>query len=68
MINIMDIGLFKARKPMHLGIILLVHIPVNVILNLILMGPLKHGGLALATSISAIFNLILLIHFIYFLI
>ena len=26
------------------------------------MGPLKHGGLALATSIAAIFNLALLIH------
>ena len=26
------------------------------------MGPLKHGGLALATSIAALFNVILLIH------
>jgi putative peptidoglycan lipid II flippase len=26
------------------------------------MGPLKHGGLALATSIAAIFNVVLLIH------
>ncbi len=29
----------------------------NIILNLILMGPLKHAGLALATSLSAIINL-----------
>ena len=36
---------------------------VNIILNLILMGPLKHGGLALATSIAALFNVVLLIHF-----
>jgi putative peptidoglycan lipid II flippase len=35
----------------------------NIILNLILMGPLKHGGLALATSISALLNVVLLIHF-----
>lgn len=36
---------------------------INIILNLILMGPLKHGGLALATSISALVNVTLLIHF-----
>lgn len=30
---------------------------LNVALNLALMGPLKHGGLALATSISSIVNL-----------
>ena len=33
---------------------------LNIILNLILMGPLNHGGLALATSISALFNVIAL--------
>ena len=33
---------------------------INVILNLILMWPLKIGGLALATSISSIFNLLML--------
>jgi putative peptidoglycan lipid II flippase len=36
---------------------------LNIVLNLILMGPLKHGGLALATSISALFNIMLLIYF-----
>jgi putative peptidoglycan lipid II flippase len=35
---------------------------LNIILNLILMGPLKHGGLALATSIAAVFNVVVLIH------
>jgi len=34
---------------------------LNIILNLILMGPLKHGGLALATSISSIVNLLVLL-------
>jgi len=33
---------------------------INIILNLWLMGPLKVGGLALATSLAAIFNCILL--------
>ncbi len=36
---------------------------LNIVLNLILMGPLQHGGLALATSISALFNILLLIYF-----
>ncbi len=36
---------------------------LNIALNLALMGPLGHGGLALATSLSAIFNVVLLIHF-----
>ena len=35
----------------------------NVLLNIMLMGPLQHGGLALATSLAAIFNCLLLIHF-----
>lgn len=34
---------------------------VNIILNLALMGPLAHGGLALATSLSAVLNLSLLV-------
>lgn len=34
---------------------------VNIFLNLLLMGPLKHGGLALATSLSSLMNVILLI-------
>jgi len=36
---------------------------LNIVLNVILMGPLQHGGLALATSISALFNIVLLIYF-----
>jgi len=34
----------------------------NIILNIILMGPLKHGGLALATSLSSLMNVSLLIY------
>lgn len=36
---------------------------LNIVLNVILMGPLQHGGLALATSIAALFNILLLIYF-----
>ena len=36
-------------------------VAVNIILSLILMGPLKHGGLALATSVAAMVNLSFLI-------
>jgi putative peptidoglycan lipid II flippase len=35
-------------------------IAVNVVLNLALMGPLQHRGLALATSISSVLNFVLL--------
>jgi len=34
---------------------------LNVALNLLLMGPLKHGGLALATSISSMVNILALL-------
>ncbi|MDP6625482.1 MAG: murein biosynthesis integral membrane protein MurJ [Nitrospinota bacterium] len=33
----------------------------NIVLNLLLMGPLQHGGLALATSLSSLLNVTLLI-------
>lgn len=52
---------FYARKdtktPVKIGIIAMV---VNMVLNLALMGPLAHVGLALATSLSAILNASLL--------
>ncbi len=42
-----------TKTPMKIGIYSMI---LNVTLAIILMGPLKHGGIALATSISAIFN------------
>lgn len=36
-------------------------VALNIVLNLILMGPLKHGGLALATSLASLFNVISLL-------
>jgi len=37
-----------------------VTIAINVVLNIMLMGPLRHRGLALATSISSVLNFFLL--------
>ncbi len=53
-------SLQDTKTPAKVGVYSMM---VNIILNLILMGPLKHGGLALATSIAALFNVVLLIHF-----
>lgn len=47
-----------TRTPMIIGIWSMV---LNIVLNILLMGPLKHGGLALATSLSSIFNAVVLI-------
>lgn len=38
-----------------------VAVGVNIFLNLLLMGPLRHGGLALATSLSSMVNVALLL-------
>jgi len=55
-------SVFLARKntkvPMLNSILTLV---LNVIFNLLLMGPFKHGGLAIATSISSWLTFIILI-------
>ena len=52
-------SLNDTKTPAKVGVYSML---LNIILNLILMGPLKHGGLALATSISALFNVTLLIY------
>ena len=53
-------SLQDTKTPAKVGVYSMI---LNIILNLILMGPLKHGGLALATSMAALFNVVLLIHF-----
>jgi putative peptidoglycan lipid II flippase len=50
-------SLQDTRTPLKIGLICL---GVNVIFNTILIHPLKHAGLALATSLSAMLNLFLL--------
>ncbi len=51
-------ALQDTRTPVRIAII---SIAANIILSIILMKPLVHGGLALATSLSSMLNLVLLI-------
>lgn len=51
-------ALKDTRTPVKCGVIAVL---LNITGNLLLMGPMKHGGLALATSISSTCNLLLLI-------
>lgn len=51
-------SLKDMKTPMQIGVVALL---ANIILNFILIGPLKEGGLALATSISGILNFFLLL-------
>ncbi|HZJ86803.1 MAG TPA: lipid II flippase MurJ, partial [Erysipelothrix sp.] len=44
-------------------IISMFSVVVNIVLNLVLIRPLKHNGLALATSVSSIFGMIVSIYF-----
>ena len=46
-------SLQDTKTPMKIGVYSML---LNVTLAIILMGPLKHGGIALATSLSSIFN------------
>ena len=52
-------SLQDTKTPAKIGIYAMI---LNTVLNLILMIPLKHGGLALATSLAALFNVAMLIH------
>ncbi len=53
-------SLQDTKTPVRVGVWSML---LNIALNLLLMGPLQHGGLALATSLSALFNVLLLIFF-----
>ena len=62
LIKVLGPGYFArhdTKTPVKIALVALV---ANVVLNLILMVPLKHAGLALATAISAWLNTILLAH------
>lgn len=52
-------SLQDTKTPMKVGAMALV---VNLVFNLILIVPMKEAGLALATSISGIFNFLLLVY------
>ncbi len=53
-------ALQDTKTPAKVGIYSML---INIVLNLILMGPLQHGGLALATSLAALFNVVVLMYF-----
>ena len=57
MLNRVYYSLQDTKTPMINGIIAVV---INLVLNLVLIGPMAHGGLALATSISATVTTIML--------
>ena len=51
-------ALQDTKTPVKIAVISLL---ANIVLSILLMGPMRHGGLALATSLAAAVNLILLI-------
>jgi putative peptidoglycan lipid II flippase len=50
-------ALQDTKTPVRLAVVSLL---VNMVLSVVLMGPLRHGGLALATSLASAVNLVLL--------
>jgi putative peptidoglycan lipid II flippase len=56
------VATFYALKDTRTPVIMAtLSITANVILGIFLMGPMAHGGLALATSLSSVLNLVLLV-------
>jgi putative peptidoglycan lipid II flippase len=51
-------ALQDTKTPVRMGVI---SVCANIILGIILMGPLEHGGIALATSLASMLNLGLLV-------
>ena len=51
-------ALQDTKTPVKMAV---VSILVNIVMGIVLMGPLKHAGLALATSLASIVNLALLV-------
>ncbi|MGA8178534.1 MAG: lipid II flippase MurJ, partial [Desulfobacterales bacterium] len=51
-------ALQDTKTPVRIGVI---SVCANLIFGIVLMGPLKHGGLALATSLASMLNLGLLV-------
>ena len=51
-------ALQDTKTPVKMAV---VSIGVNIVMGVVLMGPLKHGGLALATSLASMVNLMLLV-------
>jgi putative peptidoglycan lipid II flippase len=65
LIKILSTGFYARqdiRTPVRIG---LFAVGFNILMNAALVYPLKHAGLALATSLSSCFNVIFLIYFLY---
>ena len=59
-----SVSAFHARKDMKTPVkVAMLCIFINLVLNLILMWPLKQGGLALATVISSVINNLILLRY-----
>jgi putative peptidoglycan lipid II flippase len=54
-------GLYSLQDTKSPFIISIYALIINVVFNIVLMGPMRHNGLALATSISSIFNFLALL-------
>ena len=56
------VSVFYALKDTRTPVITAsISIATNLVLGVVLMGPLKHGGLALATSVASMVNLVLMV-------
>ncbi|HEV2613881.1 MAG TPA: murein biosynthesis integral membrane protein MurJ [Gammaproteobacteria bacterium] len=65
LIKILSTGFYahqNIKTPVKIGVAAVLF---NILLNAVLIGPLQHAGLALATSLSSCFNVLLLIYFLY---
>ena len=61
LVKVLTPGYFARKDTVSPVRIAVLCMAVNLVLNLILMGPLKHTGLALATAIAAWLNAVLLL-------
>jgi len=55
-VKIAATGFYSMQDTKTPFVIAIYALIINVVLNIILMGPMRHNGLALATSISSMFN------------
>ena len=63
LMRILGIGFFSREDTATPMRIAFVCIAANLVLNLLLMGPLRHVGIALATSVAVWLNVVLLFYF-----
>lgn len=65
LIKILSTGFYahqNIKTPVKIGVAAVIF---NIIMSALLIFPLKHAGLALATSLSSCFNVVLLIYYLY---